>query len=119
MGRHGRPAMTRKQLEVAYREACAERGRLRNQLREVVQDNVRMSGRLAEIDLSMYRLDLQVLPWDQPTEETPVPVDLVKRRPPLYQGVSAAEAAASARAFMIRIHEAAGDVTATQELRIL
>ena len=86
-----------------------------------------MSNRLSEIDLSMYRLDLQIqsayrepvpAPVDQRIEETPVPVDLVKRRP-FIQGQSAADAMASMRAFMIRIHESAGDVTATQELRIL
>jgi hypothetical protein len=135
MGRHGRPAMTRRQLETAYREACTERRRLRDQLHEVIQDNIRMSGRLSEIDLGMYRMDLNIQsayreaceetlaqePVDQGTEELPAPatptVDLVKR--PKYRGISSVEAVADMRSFMIRIHEAAGDTTAVQELRIL
>lgn len=122
MGRRGKRPLSRSELRGAYREACEELRRLRYQLSEMTRDNIAMSDRLAEIDLSPDRLDVFVLPLDQPTEELPVPaapcVDLVKRRP-LIQGQSASEALASMRSFMIRIHEAAGDTTAVQELRIL
>jgi len=122
MGRRGKPAMSHRELRDAYQDACAEIRRLRDQVERMAQDNNRMSGRLAEIDLSRDRMDVRVVSGDQPTEELPVPaaprVDLVKRRP-LIQGQSASEALASMRSFMIRIHEAAGDTTAVQELRIL
>lgn len=121
MGRHGRPPLSRRELQGAYREARKEVNRLRDQVNELVRDNIRMSDRLAEIDLSQDRLDLVISPVEPEdffVPLDPVPVDLVKRRP-FIQGQSAADAVSSMRAFMIRIHEAAGDTTATQELRIL
>lgn len=124
MGRHGRPPLSRKELQGAYREARKEVNRLRDQVNELVRDNIRMSDRLAEIDLSQDRLDVVVRPVEPEdffvplADPVPVSVDLVKRRP-FIQGQSAADAMASMRSFMIRIHESAGDVTATQELRIL
>jgi hypothetical protein len=121
MGRRGKPAMSRRELRIAYQEACAEIRRLNDQLSEMVQDNIRLSGRLAELDLGQDRLDVFVVPLDQSTEELPAPppltVDLMKR--PKYRGLSSMEAVADMRSFMIRIHEAAGDTTAVQELRIL
>lgn len=120
MGRHGRPPLSRRELQGAYREARKEISRLRDQVNELVQDNIRMSDRLAEIDLSQDRLDLVISPVEPEdffVPLDPVPVDLVKR--PIYPGISSVDAVADMRAFMIRIHEAAGDTTAVQELRIL